>query len=114
MKNVVNSTRFPDLFSRPSAHRFQGHWDSVAVSRIIRDHSTAQRSPSFLFLGREEAALLARHLTQAFGEDSITPDLNDIYYMGLRVIIVDAAQYISTGGAKDTRTNQAPGFLRAS
>ncbi len=114
MKLVANSTRFPDLFSRPSAHKFQGAWDSDAVSNIIREHSTAQRSPSFLFLGREETLLLSRHLTKAFGEDSITPDLNDVYYMGLRVIIVDADQYISTGGAKIAQTNQAPGFLRAS
>ena len=113
MNTVPTSTRFPDLFSRPTAHRFQGTWDTIAVSRVIRDNSEPHRSPSFLFLGREEAELLRQHLSEAYGEESVTT-LHDTYYMGLKVVTVDAERYISTGGNKAVGTHQAPAYRVAS
>ncbi len=113
MNTDTTRTRFPDLFSKPTGHRFQGTWDTIAVSRLIRDNSEPNRSPSFLFLGREEAELLRDHLSQAFGEDSVTT-LHDTYYMGLKVVTVDAEHYISTGGSKVVKTHQAPAYRIAS
>lgn len=114
MNNASSRPAFPDRFARPTAHRFSGTWDTVAVARIIREQSEAGRSPSFLYLGAEEASLLRGHLVAAFGEDSVSTLLHETYYMGLKVILVDAERYISTGGSKEARTIQAPGFRRAS
>jgi hypothetical protein len=113
MNNTTNKHVFPDLFSRPSAHRFAATWDTVAVARIIRENSAPGKSPAFLYLGSEEAGLLRNHLAQAFGEESVTT-LHETYYMGLKVVVVDAERYIETGGSKESRTIQAPGFRRAS
>ena len=111
--NTTNHTQaFPDLYSQPTAHRFAGNWDTVAVARIIRGNSELGRSPAFLFLGREETELLRTHLGQAFGEDSVTT-LHDTYYMGLKVVTVDAEKYIATGGSKEAKTIQAPAFRNA-
>ena len=112
--NTTNHTQaFPDHYSQPTAHRFAGNWDTVAVARIIRGNSELGRSPAFLFLGREETELLRTHLGQAFGEDSVTT-LHDTYYMGLKVVAVDAEKYIATGGSKEAKTIQAPAFRNAS
>jgi len=113
MNTIQDKQAFPDLYSRPSLHKFGGNWDTVAVARIIRENSEAGRSPAFLFLGREETELLRAHLGAAFGEESVTT-LHDTYYMGLKVVTVDAEQYICTGGSKEARTIQAPDFRRAS
>lgn len=113
MNTTQNKQGFPDLYSQPSAHKFAGIWDTVAVARIIRGNSEAGRSPAFLYLGRTESELLRAHLGAAFGEDSVTT-LHETYYMGLKVVTVDAEQYICTGGSKETRTIQAPEFRRAS
>ncbi|MFD2255998.1 hypothetical protein ACFSSA_04860 [Luteolibacter algae] len=108
----VNKT-YPDLYSRPSEHKFGNTWDTVAVARIIREKSTEGKSPAFLYLGREEAELLRTHLGQAFGEEAVST-LHETYYMGLKVVTVDAERYICTGGSKETRTIQAPNYRRAS
>lgn len=111
----ANSTHreYPDLFSHPSAHIFGKSWDPIAVTRIIRLNSGNGQSPAFLYLGRYEAELLKQHLADAFGDECVTT-LHDTYYMGLKVIIVDAQKYISTGGHKKIMTIQAPDFSRAS
>ncbi len=104
---------YPDLFSRPTAHTFNGTWDTVAVARIIRANSEIGRCPAFLYLGAEETGLLRNHLGEAFGEDAVST-LHETYYMGLKVVTVDAERYISTGGSKASATIQAPYFRRAS
>lgn len=112
--NTTNTNRaFPDLNSQHTAHKFGENWDTVAVARIIRENSQAGRSPAFLFLGREETELLRTHLGQAFGEESVST-LHDSYYMGLKVVPVDAEKYIATGGSKEARTIQTPVFRDAS
>ena len=112
--NTTNNTRvFPDLYSQPSAHKFTGNWDTVAVARIIRENSAEGRSPAFLFLGHEETELLRTHLGNAFGEESVTT-LHELYYMGLKVVSVDTERYICTGGSKEAKTIQAPAFRHAS
>ncbi len=111
--NTHNTGVFPDLFSQPTAHTFAENWDTVAVARIIREKSQTGRSPAFLFLGREETELLRTHLGEAFGEDSVTT-LHETYYMGLKIVTVDADKYIATGGNKVASTIQAPAFRTAS
>ncbi len=101
------------MFSRPTSHKFQGAWDTLAVARVIRSNSESGKSPAFLFLGREETELLRQHLGQAFGEESVTT-LHDTYYMGLKVVPVDAETYICTGGSKLSQTVQAHSFRAAS
>ncbi|MGJ8635080.1 MAG: hypothetical protein ACSHX7_14285 [Luteolibacter sp.] len=113
MKSTIAKASYPDLFSRPSAHKFGDSWDTVAVARIIRENSKNGKSPSFLFLGHTETGLLREHLAQAFGEEAVST-LNETYYMGLKIITVDAECYISTGGSKAQSTNQAPTFSIAS
>lgn len=113
MNTIPYKQAFPDIYSRASLHKFGGNWDTIAVARIIRENSEIGRSPSFLFLGREETELLRAHLGATFGEESVTT-LHDTYYMGLKVVTVDAEHYICTGGSKAVRTIQAPDFRRAS
>jgi hypothetical protein len=103
---------FPNLFSRPTAHNFSGTWDSLAVARLIAQNSGAGRCPAFLYLGRTETELLRGHLGEAYGEDAVST-LHETYYMGLKVVSVDAEQYISTGGSKATRTVRTAGLRRA-
>ena len=113
MNTTHNKQAYPNLFAQPSAHRFGETWDTVAVARIIRENSETGRSPAFLYLGRTESELLRAHLGAAFGEESVTT-LHDTYYMGLKVVTVDAEQYICTGGSKTASTIQAPAFRNAS
>lgn len=113
MKTTSNTHGYPDLGSQPTEHQFGDHWDTIAVARIIRDNSESGKSPAFLYLGRKEVTLLRRHLAEAFGEESVTT-LHDTYYMGLKVVSVDAEQYICTGGRKEALTLQAPDFRHAS
>lgn len=113
MKTTTNNKGYPDLFSRPTSHIFGGNWDTIAVARLIRENSELGKSPAFLYLGRKESELLRQHLAAAFGEESVTT-LHDTYYMGLEVVIVDAEQYICTGGSKVSLTVQAPDFRYAS
>ncbi|MBC7980237.1 MAG: hypothetical protein H7Y36_06715 [Armatimonadetes bacterium] len=113
MNTTASNHTYPDLYSRPSAHKFGSFWDTVAAARVIGANSESGKSPAFLFLGREETELLRQHLGQAFGEDSVTT-LHDTYYMGLKVVTVDAEQYIGTGGEKVAQTVQTPNFRIAS
>lgn len=113
MITLSRKQAFPDLFSRPTAHKFRGTWDSLAVARLITMNSNAGRSPAFLYLGRTETELLRTHLGEAYGEEVVST-LHETYYMGLKVVSVDAEHYICTGGSKATRTIQAPSFRRAS
>lgn len=113
MKTTSNSQGYPDLDSKPTEHIFGAHWDTIAVARIIRANSESGKSPAFLYLGGKEAELLREHLASAFGEDCVAT-LHDTYYMGLKVVIVDAQQYICTGGCKKSLTVQAPDLRFAS
>ena len=113
MKTTSYDKGYPDLATHPTEHKFGDHWDTVAVARLIRANSESGKSPSFLYLGRKESDLLRKHLADAFGEDSV-PTLHDTYYMGLKVVIVDSHEYITTGGSKAALTLQAPNFRHAS
>lgn len=109
------------ILDKPSLPRFNTHtpvstkkparnWDSLAVVRIIRENSTSETSPAFLYLGRIETELLRDHLAQAFGAASVTT-LNETYYMGLKVVSVDADNYFLTGGRKIIRSSYLPSPL---
>ncbi len=111
--NTTALKTYPDLFSRPTSHKFNGTWDTLAVARMIQSNSEAGKCPAFLFVGREETELLRQHLAKAFGEESVTT-LHDSYYMGLKIVPVDAEAYISTGGSKLSQTVQAPVYRAAS
>lgn len=86
------------------------NWDTLAVARMIRENSTAEISPAFLYLGRIETELLRDHLAQAFGAASVMT-LNETYYMGLKIVSVDADSYILTGGKKMIRSSYLPSPL---
>ncbi|MGJ8643963.1 MAG: hypothetical protein ACSHX9_11185 [Luteolibacter sp.] len=113
MKTTSNVQGYPDLNTQPTEHIFGAHWDTVAVARIIRRNSESGKSPAYLYLGGKEAELLRKHLASAFGEECVAT-LHDTYYMGLKVVIVDAQQYICTGGSKETLTLQASDLRFAS
>lgn len=113
MKANSHPPKYPDLSSNPTALTFGKNWDTLAVARLIHGNSPSGTSPAFLFLGRKEASLLHDHLAQAFGEESVTT-LHDTYYMGLKIIMVDAEQYIRTGGSKPALTLQSPRLRHAS
>ena len=82
-------------------------WDARAVSDLIRSKSDHGETPAFLFLGRKEALLLQQHLAEVFGAESVTT-LNDTYYMGLDVVVIDCDSFIFAGGRKTARTLQDP------
>ncbi|WP_411825927.1 hypothetical protein [Luteolibacter sp. AS25] len=113
MKQAINSTTYPDLYAHATAFRMEKTWDTFAIARLIRDRSETGKTPAFLYLGREESELLRQHLSEAFGEESVTT-LHESYYMGLKIITVDQESYISTGGSKQSRTIQAPSYSAAS
>lgn len=89
------------------------NWDTVAVARLIRENSAGETSPAFLYLGRTEINLLRDHLADAFGAASVMT-LNETYYMGLKVVSVDADSYLQTGGSKIIRNEHLPSLLNAS
>ncbi len=82
-------------------------WDAGAVSQVIRSKSDRGETPAFLFLGRKEALLLQQYLAGVFGPESVTT-LNDTYYMGLDVVVIDCDSFIFAGGSKTVRTLQDP------
>lgn len=82
-------------------------WDTEAISALIRSKCDHDETPAFLFLGKKEAGLLTGHLAQVFGEESVVT-LNDTYYMGLDVIVLETESHVSTGGRKAVRTLQDP------
>lgn len=88
-------------------------WDAIAVARLIRENSTAETSPAFLYLGRAETKLLRDHLADTFGAISVMT-LNETYYMGLKVVSVDADSYLQTGGSKVIRSSYLPSLRNAS
>ena len=82
-------------------------WDAEAVSDLIRSKSDYVEMPAFLFLGRKEALLLQQHLAEVFGAESVTT-LNDTYYMGLDVVVIDCDSFLFAGGRKASRRLQDP------
>lgn len=86
------------------------NWDTLAVARLIKENSSSETSPAFLYLGRNEATLLRDHLAKAFGGASVVT-LNEMYYMGLKVVIVDADSYLQTGGSKIIRSSYLPSSM---
>lgn len=82
-------------------------WDSGAVSELIRSKSIDGRAPSFLFLGRREAAMLKEHLAEVFGEESVVT-LNGTYYLGLNVKTIHCESFFAIGGSKLSRTCCGP------
>ena len=97
----------PDVATVKTELVFKDKWDSGAVSKLIRSKSAFGETPAFLFLGKKEAALLKTHLSEAFGEESVTT-LHDTYYMGLDVIEIDCESFVFAGGRKSMRTLQDP------
>lgn len=87
--------------------KFTEKWDSHAVSNLIRSKSSLGDMPAFLFLGKQESAMLREHLAQAFGEEAVST-LHDTYYMGLRVYEVLVDSFVRVAGKKTTRTLQDP------
>lgn len=105
--NIINHVTYPDLSSVPSELSLEDVWDGEAVSELIRSKCDNGATPAFLFLGRKEAALLREHLAESFGEENVIT-LHGTYYMGLDIITIDCASFISTGGRKAIRTLQDP------
>ena len=111
MKSIASKHAFPELFSNPTSHKFGDRWDSLAVARIIKENSGTGVSPAYLFLGRVEAELLRAHLGDAYGEEAV-PTLHQVYYMGLKVVTIDAESYICTGGSKNIRSPKQQSGLK--
>lgn len=105
--NITNHVTYPDLSSVPSELSFEDVWDGEAVSDLIRSKCDNGATPAFLFLGRKEAALLKEHLAKSFGAESVVT-LHGTYYMGLDIVTIDCASFLSTGGRKAIRTLQDP------
>ena len=91
----------------PSELSMTDIWDGAAVSELIRSKCDHGETPAFLFLGKNEAALLKAHLAQTFGDDSVVT-LHGTYYMGLVVVTIVCDSFLSTGGRKAIRTLQDP------
>jgi len=102
-----HSHNLPDSSSVESELNFDAHWDSQAVSSLIRSKCTFGEMPSFLFLGRKEAKLLQQHLAAAFGDDNV-PTVHESYYMGLKVVELDVDSFVNVAGRKTTRVLQDP------
>lgn len=106
--NITEHHRpYPDLSTVPSELSFEGSWDGVAVSGLIRSKCDHGETPAFLFLGRQETLLLKEHLAETFGEEAVVT-LHGTHYMGLEVVAVDCERFLSTGGRKAIRTLQDP------
>ncbi len=97
----------PDVATVTPELTMSDSWDADAVSELIRSKSDHGETPAFLFLGRKEALLLQQHLAGVFGAESVTT-LNDTYYMGLDVVVIDCDSFIFAGGRKMSRTLQDP------
>jgi hypothetical protein len=113
MKMILDKPSLPKFNSHTHTPNPVRNWDTLAVARLIRENSTAGISPAFLYLGRIETSLLRNHLAEAFGAASVTT-LNETYYMGLKVVSVDADSYLQTGGKKIIRSEYLPSLLNAS
>lgn len=101
------TTLLPDAQRVRSELSFGKHWDSRAVSELIRRKSSFLETPACLFLGRQEAVLLRSHLAAAFGEDAVAT-LKGTYYMGLEVVELRIESFVFVGGSKRARVLQEP------
>jgi len=103
MNHTINCspTHIPDSLSLASEAVFAETWDSSVLAEILREKLRSGEAPTFLLLGRREAALLRSHLAAAFGEDSVAT-LRGTYYMGLEVVEIDFPEFFHTGGQKTT------------
>lgn len=96
---------YPDITSVPTELAFGDVWNHEAIAKLIRKKSTNGEKPAFLFLGREEAALLKAHLAEAFGEESVLT-VHGTYYLGLDVVTIDCERFVSVGGSKPSRARE--------
>ena len=107
MNTKLGNAPLPDVATVSPELTMGDIWDSTAVSALIRSKSDHGETPAFLFLGRKEALLLQQHLAGVFGAESVTT-LNDTYYMGLDVVVIDCDSFVFAGGRKTSRTLQDP------
>lgn len=96
-----------DLLSVTSELDLGDVWDAEAVAELIRSKSDMGRGPTFIFLGRKEAALLKSHLAEVFGAEAVST-LHGTYYKGLEVITIGCESFLATAGCKMRRTLQDP------
>ena len=101
MKRTSSQGHVPDTYSLTSEAVLTDTWQSGVLAEIVRRKSASGEAPTFLLLGRREAALLRSHLAAAFGEDSVVT-LKGSYYMGLEVVEIDFPEFFHTGGHKAT------------
>ncbi len=113
MKMILDKPSLPKFEPNTHAANPVRNWDTLAVARLIRENSTAEISPAFLYLGHIETQLLRDHLAEAFGAASVMT-LHETYYMGLKVVSVDLDSYLQTGGRKIIRSSYLPSLLNAS
>lgn len=113
MNPLPNSSNFEELPRQTVTPKSADNWDTLAVARMIRENSTPETSPAFLYLGRIETKLLRNHLAQAFGGASVIT-LHETYYMGLKVISIAAESHLQTGGCKTIRSQYLPALPNAS
>ena len=112
MNVKIHNTPLPDVATVVPDLTLSETWDVQAVSELIRSKSDGGNSPAFLFLGRKEAMMLQDHLAGVFGAESVVT-LNDTYYMGLDVVVIDCNSFFYAGGNKAIRTLQDPISRRA-
>jgi hypothetical protein len=93
---------YPEQTSISSDLFMETAWDTKAVSELIRSKSFDGRTPSFLYLGRREAAMLKEHLAEAFGVECVVT-FNGLYYMGLNVRTIHCERFFGVGGSKTSR-----------
>lgn len=98
---------YPDLVSVSSELFMEAAWDTMAVAELIRSKSSDGRTPTFLYLGRRETALLKEHLAEAFGAESVVT-LSGSYYMGLNIRTIHCERFFGVGGCKTRRPPCGP------
>lgn len=96
---VTNEVIGKSRASVPLDIDFGNEWDTVALRELINERIAADRSPSWLFLGKHEALLLRAHLVGAFGFEQVQT-LHRLYYMGLEVIELEAPRFCRVAGRK--------------
>jgi len=103
MNHTINCspTHIPDSLSLASEAVLAETWDSSVLTGLLREKLRSGEAPTFLLLGRREAALLRSHLAAAFGEDSVAT-LKGTYYMGLEIVEIDFPEFFHTGGQRSS------------
>lgn len=96
-----------EIMPENSELTFEGAWDSIAISSLIRSKCSLDEMPAFLFLGRMEANLLQHYLADSFGDDNV-PNVHECYYMGLKVVELEMDSFLHVGGRKVIRLLQDP------